>query len=57
MNPDACSAWEGEGDQMGGRDKESFKDRPPATQGGEDYMANRLDQTVPEIEKMFGEDR
>ena len=28
-----CSTWEGREAQRGGRDKESFKDHPPATLG------------------------
>ena len=39
-----CSTWECVGDQKGMIDKKSIKDSPPATQGGEDYMVNRLDQ-------------
>ena len=51
------STWECVGDQKGGTDKRSIKYRPPAIQGGEDYMVNRLDQAYREMERMFGEDR
>ena len=45
------------GDQKGGTDKRSIKHRPPAIQGGEDYMVNRLDNADREIERMFSEDK
>ena len=53
----SCSAWKCVGDQKGGMDKESIKNRPPATHGGEDYTVHRLDQADQEIERMFGNGR
>ena len=49
--------WECVGDQKGGADKRSIKYRPPAIQGGKDYIVKRLDQVDREMKRMFGEDR
>ena len=52
-----CSAWKCVGDQKGGTVKRSFKYRPRAIQGGEDYTVNRLDQVDREMERIFGQDK
>ena len=42
-----CSTWEYVENQKGVINKKSTKNRPPATQGREDYMINRLNQAGP----------
>ena len=45
------------GDRKGGTDRKSMKYRPPAFQGGEDYMVNWLYIVDQEMKKLFNEDR
>ena len=52
-----CSTWECVGDKKGGTDNRSIKYPPPAIQGGENYICNRLDQVDREMKRMYGEER
>ena len=55
----ACSSSTCEcvGDRNSMTDKRSMKYCPPAIQGGDDYMVNRLYIADREMKKLFNEDR
>ena len=51
------SVCESRGDQKGGTDKRSIKQRPSIMQGGEDYTVNKLYLAAQEMKRLFSEDR